>query len=106
MLQEGHYILFLRLGQFDASRVLQSRVYRHRHESLPEACLVDHDSTQVVEILAEEFAVADYRSVFCSELELFEMDQSESPVNFAYPSYCVALRLLPCVHSANVALSI
>src|SRR5207302_4912319 len=58
-----------------------SRVYRHRHESLPNARLVDHDSTQVVEILVEEFEIADYGPVFCSELELFEMDQVESPIN-------------------------
>src|SRR5205807_9964614 len=106
MLQEGHYILFLRLGQFDASRVLQSRVYRHRHESLPEACLVDHDSTQVVEILVEEFEVADYRSVYCSELEQFEMDQSDSPVNFVHHSYCGVVLLLSHVHSGNVELRI
>jgi hypothetical protein len=32
-----------------------------------------------VEVLVEEFEIADYGPVFCSELELFEMDQGEIP---------------------------
>ena len=106
VLQEGHDILFLRLGQFDASRVLQSRVYRHRHESLPNARLVDHDSTQVVEILVEEFEIADYRPVLCSKFELFEMDKGEFPVNLVHHSYRGVVLFLSQVHSGNVELRI
>ena len=104
VLQEGHDILFPRLGQFDTSRVLQSRVYRHRHERLPEACLVDHDSTQVVEVLVEEFEIADYGPVFRSERELFEMDQGEVPLNLVHYSYHGVVLLLSHVHSRNVEL--
>jgi len=59
-----------------------------------------------VEILVEEFEIADYGPVFRSELELFHMDQGESPVNFVHYSYRGVVLLLSQVHSGNVELRI
>jgi hypothetical protein len=59
-----------------------------------------------VEILVEEFEIADYGPVFCSELELFEMYQGEFPINFVHYSHCGVVLFLSQVHSGNVELRI